>query len=392
MPGLLDGLNVVDLGQGHSAPYCAKLFADAGANVIHVEPPTGDASRSEGPFAPRDQGHEFSASFAFLNSGKSSVTLDMTTAAGAALLWELIDRADILVENSAPGTLEKLGFGMDTLLRRRPGLVRISITGFGQTGPYHDFPATEMTLQAAAGLMDGNGVLGREPLRYPMNMAHHWAGANAAYAGLVAYWHSMLTGEGQLVDVSVQESLANTWYMVYADYQYTGALQARGQRDLLPAADGQVMIRWQTSVPWEQFAIALDALELVTEPDLQPPGSMTVNAGKLFNVMAEHTASRPRREWMDIAIENEIPAGMVQSLDDIAACEQHAARGFWDTVATPWESEAVFPGVYYVVNGEARSAVHRRVPRLGEHNQEILGGLLGRSPGQLNALRAEGVI
>ncbi|MGD9932100.1 MAG: CaiB/BaiF CoA transferase family protein [Dehalococcoidia bacterium] len=392
MPGLLDGLNVVDLGQGHSAPYCAKLFADAGASVIHVEPPTGDTSRSEGPFAPEDSSREFSASFAFLNSGKSSVTLDYTTSAGAAILWELLDRADILVENSIPGALEELGFGMDALLGRRPGLVRISVTGFGQTGPYRDLAATELTLQAASGLMDGNGLPEREPLRYPMNMAQHWAGANAAYAGLVAYWHSMLTGEGQLVDVSVQESLANNWYMVYADYEYTGALQARGQQDLLPASDGKVMIRWQTSVPWEQFAIALDALELVTEPALQPPGSMTVNAGKLFDAMAEHTASKTRREWMDIAISNEIPAGMVQSLDEIAECEQHAARGFWDSVSTPSKSEAGFPGVYYVVNGEHRSAVHRRVPRLGEHNEEILGDLLGRTPEQLETLRAEGVI
>lgn len=392
MPGLLEGLTVLDLGQGHSGPYCAKLYADAGANVIHVEPPAGDASRAEGPFAPGDVDQEFSASFAFLNSGKSSVTVDYTTGEGASILWELIDRADIVVEDAPPGTLAKLGFGADTVLARKPDLVYISITGFGQTGLYRDYPATEMTLQAASGLMDGNGRSDREPLRYPMNMAQHWAGANAAYAGLVAYWHAMMTGEGQHVDVSIQESLANTWYMVYADYEYAGALQARGQRDLLPASDGQIMIRWQTSVPWEQFAIALDALELVTNPELQPPASMTVNAGPLFDVMAAHTPAKTRREWMDIAIANEIPAGMVQSLDDIATCEQHAARGFWDSVTTPWGKTVAFPGVYYLANAESRTVVNRHVPRPGEHNREILGRLLGHTDDQLDSLRAIGVI
>jgi len=392
MQGLLDGVRVIDLGQRHAGPYCAKLLADAGADVIHVERPSGDPARQEGPFAPEDTKREFSASFAFLNAGKRSVTLDYSVPAGAELLWDLVAQADILVENSRPGTLERYGFSMEELLKRNPRLVRISISNYGQTGPYRDVPATEMTLQATSGLMDGNGELGREPLRYPMNMAQHWAGANGAFAGMVAYWHALETGEGQQVDVSIQESLANTWYMVYADYQYVGALQARGQKDLLPAADGMVMLRWQTSVPWEQFAIAMDAFELVTDPELQPPAILTVSAERYFTTLAQHTAQRTRSELMRIALENEIPAGLLQSLDDVAACPQHAARGFWDSVRTPWGATARFPGRFYLRDGAAQETIERSVPRPGEHNEEVYCGLLGRSTADLTRYREEGAI
>jgi CoA:oxalate CoA-transferase len=389
---LLEGVVVLDLGRLHAGPYCAKLFADAGADVIHVEHPAGDPARAAGPFAPGDAGRELSASFAFLNAGKRSVTLDYSTVEGSALLWELIERADILVENSKPGTLERHGFGTEALLARNPRLVRVSVTNYGQTGPNRDLPASEMTLQASSGLMDGNGDLGREPLRYPVNLAQHWAGSNAAYAGMVAFWHAQMTGQGQQVDVSIQESLANTWFMVYADYEYTGALQARGQSDMLPAADGQVMIRWQTSVPWEEFAIAMDAMELVTDPELQPPAMMTVTAERYGEALSEHTPGFSRRQWMDRAIAHEIPAGMLQSLTDIADCEQHKASGFWDCVETPSGEMKQFPGRYYRINDEPRKASARIIPRLGEHNAAVYVDMLGRTPDALAAFRARGAI
>ncbi|HET7738571.1 MAG TPA: CoA transferase, partial [Tepidiformaceae bacterium] len=275
---------------------------------------------------------------------------------------------------------------------KNPRLVRISVTNYGLTGPNRDLPASEMTLQASSGLMDGNGDLGREPLRYPVNLAQHWAGSNAAYAGMVAYWHALMTGQGQQVDVSIQESLANTWFMVYADYAYTGGLQARGQKDLLPASDGKVMIRWQTSVPWEEFAIAMDAMELLTDAELQPPSMMVATVEKYQTALAGHTAERTRREWMDRAIAHEIPAGMLQSLDDIANCEQHEERGFWDRLQLSGGREVKFPGNYYLVNDEPRVAQVRVVPKLGEHNADVYGGLLGRTAAELAELQAKGAI
>src|SRR5687768_12856097 len=137
---LLAGVSVLDLGVFAAGPYCAKLLADAGADVLHVERPgSGDPSRAYGPFAPDDTAHELTATYAYLITGKRSVTLDFSTPDGAALLWQLIDQADILVENFRPGTLARHGFSTAALLARNPALVQVSISNYGQTGPYRDY-------------------------------------------------------------------------------------------------------------------------------------------------------------------------------------------------------------------------------------------------------------
>ncbi len=367
----LAGVRVLDLGILAAGPYCAKLLGDAGADVIHVERPTGDPSRALGPFAPDDQEQRFSAAFSFLNADKRSVTVDFTSDSGRADLWRLIDWADIVVENFRPGALTRHGFSPEALLARRPDLVLVSISNYGQTGPYRDYAATELTLQAMSGMMDGNGDLDREPLRYPGHTAQMLAGANAAYTALVAYRHARRTGQGQQVDVSVQESMATTFYSLYADYQYAGGLQARGQKDLYTAADGLFMTRWLAARPWEEFALAYDALELVVNPELQAPLGPGPNAKLLAEYMNKHLAERPRREWFARAVEYGIMAGMLQSLDEVLACPQLAARDFWDRQALPNGHTIPYPGAYFTDNGE-RTKPARRVPALGEHNAQMI--------------------
>lgn len=148
------------------------------------------------------------------------MTLDYTRPTGAAWLRELVDWTDIVVENFAPGTLERHGFGTDAMLGANPAAVRVSITNFGASGPARDHRGSSLTVQAAAGLLDGNGDEDREPLRYPRYIAECWAGANAAHAALVARRHARLTGRGQHVDVSIQESIAASYFSLYADYEH----------------------------------------------------------------------------------------------------------------------------------------------------------------------------
>jgi len=389
---LLDGLKVLDLGVLAAGPYCAKLLSDAGADVIHVEGPrSGDPSRALGPFAPDDTEHRLSATFAFLNANKRSVTLDLTHPEGAAVLWDLVGWADILVENFRPGTLARHGYSTEALLARRPALVQVSISNYGQSGPYRDFAATELTLQAMAGMMDGNGDEDREPLRYPGLIAQYMAGANVSYAALAARRHARRTGRGQQVDVSIQESVATTYYSLYADYQYTGALQARGQKDLYTAADGLLMARWGPSRTWDEFVLAVEAPELAVDPALQPPLGMTTNSRQLAEVLSEHMQSRTRREWFARMLEHGMTAGMLQSLDEVLACPHLGARSFFDGLATPSGRKTAFPGLPYVVDGH-RPHVDRAAPDLGEHNDEVYGGLLGYAPARLAALRAMGAI
>jgi crotonobetainyl-CoA:carnitine CoA-transferase CaiB-like acyl-CoA transferase len=390
--GLLEGLKVLDLGVLAAGPYCAKLLGDAGAEVIHVERPNrGDPSRALGPFAPDDAQHALSATFAYLNANKRSVTLDFARPEGAAVLWDLVDWAEIVVENFRPGTLARHGYATEDLLARRPSLVLVSISNFGQSGPYRDFTATELTLQAMAGMMDGNGDEDREPLRYPGLIVQYMAGANASYAALTARRHARRTGRCQQVDVSIQESMAAAFWSIYADYEYTGALTARGQKDLYSTADGLIMARWGPSRTWDEFVLAVDAPELAADPALQPPLGMTTNSRLLAETLSEHMRSRTRREWFARLLEDGMTAGMLQSIDEVLACPHLEARSFYDGLATPSGRTTPFPGVPYVVDGE-RARIDRTAPALGEHNDEVYGGLLGYAPARRAALRTAGAI
>jgi CoA:oxalate CoA-transferase len=389
---LLAGLKVLDLGIFGAGPYCAKLLADAGAEVIHVERPgSGDPSRAHGPFAPDDTDQQLSATYAFLNANKRSVTLDFTHPDGAAVLWDLLDWSDIVVENFRPGTLARHGFAVEALLARKPALVLVSITNYGQTGPYRDYEATELTLQAMSGLMDGNGDQEREPLRYSGLIAQYMGGANASYTALTALRHARRTGCGQQVDVSIQESVASTYWSLYADYQYTGALQARGQKDLYPTADGLMLARWLPPRTWDEFLLALEAPELAVDPALQPPLGMTTNARLTAERLGVHMQSRPRREWFARMLEFGMTAGMLQSIDDVLDCPHLEARSFYGALSTPSGVRSAFPGLPYVVDGR-RPPVDRTAPALGEHNEAVYSGLLGYPPARLAALRAMGAI
>jgi formyl-CoA transferase len=389
---LLDGLKVLDLGVLAAGPYCAELLADAGADVIHVERPgSGDPSRALGPFAPDDAEHRLSATFAFLNANKRCVTLDFAHPEGAAVLWDLVDWADVVVENFRPGTLARHGFATEVLIARHPALVQVSISNYGQTGPYQDYEGTELTLQAMAGLMDGNGDEDREPLRYPGLIAQYMAGANASYAALAACRHARRTGRGQQVDVSIQESVASTYWSLYADYEYTGALQARGQKDVYPTADGPMMARPGPGRSIDEYLLALDAPELALDPAFQSPLALIANGERVAGLVSELLQTRTRREWFARMLEFGMTAGMLQSLDEVLACPHLEARSFYDSLATSSGRRTPFPGLPWVVDGQ-RTRFDRRAPEIGQHNDEVYGGLLGYAPARLAALRAGGAI
>ena len=323
---LLDGLRVLDLGTGVSGPYCAKLLLDAGASVVRVEPPGGDPLRSVGP--PVEDGA--GAAFAFCNAGKQSVVLDYAQPDGARRLWDLLRWADIVIENEAPGVLARHGFGPGDVLAARPSLVYVSITGYGQTGPRRDWRITELTIGAAGGMVDLNGADDREPIAYPGNVMAIWGGAAAAAGALAAWRHARRTGVGQHVDVSMQEAIASTLFLFYADYEYTGAIQPRGQRELLEASDGDLYLRWVGSPDWDEFAIAMDTLELATRPELGPPDGQALHFDEIMRLLGETVKTNTREHWRDVAMEHGFLTGPLQRPDEVFACPHLAARDFFD--------------------------------------------------------------
>ena len=207
--GALAGLRVVDLTHHIAGPYATKLLADFGADVVKIERPGGDPARRLPPFYHDDPHPDRSLPFLYLNTNKRSVTLNLKSEEGRGILLELLKDADAVVDNFAPRVMPSLGLDADTLREHNPRLVVASVTNFGQSGPWRDYKATEIVSYALGGLMYIFGAYDREPLKHALHQAQFKAGTNLASATLMALYHQRMTGQGQLVDVSIQESIAS---------------------------------------------------------------------------------------------------------------------------------------------------------------------------------------
>ena len=247
----LDDLRVIDLSQGIAGPYCAKMLADCGAEVIKVEPPQGDFARALGPFPDDVPHHDKGGLFVHLNGNKKSVTLDVETESGRSVLRNLLARADVLVESYAPGHLASLGLGYDDLKGELPELVYCSVTPFGQTGPYSGFQGNSLTCMALSGLMYVTGDPDKEPLSTGGEPAEYFAAVTAWVAVLAAVEHRALNGGGQHVDVSMLEALGAADEYNTAMYAATGAIRKRFYSrhhipaypsEIYPCRDGHIVV------------------------------------------------------------------------------------------------------------------------------------------------------
>ena len=206
MDAALEGVSVIDLTHCIAGPYCTKLLAGFGADVLKIEPPEGERGRRMGPFYRDEPGPDSSLSFAYLNTGKRSATLNLKSVEGRDMLLSLLGDADVLVENFSPRVMPSLGLDYDTVREVAPHLVMVSISNFGQTGPYRDYRAADIVEYALGGLMYIFGAYDREPLKHAFNQAQFKAGTDAASATLMALYHQRMTGgrasgQGQHVDV-----------------------------------------------------------------------------------------------------------------------------------------------------------------------------------------------
>ena len=223
----LKGVKVLDLTHYIAGPYCTKLLADFGADVIKVERPDGDPARRIPPFFHDEADSEKSLLFLYLNTSKRSVTLNLKARRGRQMLIDLARDSDVLVESFSPRVMSSLGLDYQVLRDVNPSLVVVSISNFGQTGPYRDYKATDIVEYALGGLMYVFGSYDREPLKHALHQAQFKAGTNSASAALMALYRQRLTGEGQQVDVSIQECIASGLRDVVNNYTYTGAVRRR---------------------------------------------------------------------------------------------------------------------------------------------------------------------
>ena len=393
----LDGVKVLDLTHHIAGPYCTKLLADFGAEVIKIERPAeGDPARRMGPFVGDEQHPEKSLLFLYLNTSKLSVTLDLKSDASKDIIVKLAAQSDILVENFRPGVLASLGLDYEILSRSNPGLVMASISNFGQTGPYRDYQATEIVEYALGGLGYVFGSDRREPLKHALNQAQFKAGVNAAGATSIALYHQRLTGRGQWVDVSIQECIAAGLRDTIDLYTYTGGIRGRQPahsaeipRTPFQTRDGYVVPVTLGGVDWDTVAEFVGRPELREEKFSTPEGRLE-NAAELNAIVSEAFARRDKFEVFDASHQRRgFIYGVVQSPEDVVANPQYLHRGFFADVEHPVAGKAAYPGAPFKMSGtpwRARSAA----PTLGQHNQEVLGDRLGLTPPEIQELQAAG--
>ena len=270
----LSGLVVLDLSENISGLYCTKLLADYGAEVVKIEnPQTGDAGRRVGPFPNDEPNIEKSGIFLFLNTSKKGITLDIDNEAGRDIFKRLVKQADIVVENFKPGTMTNLGLNYEVLTDINPALIMASISYFGQSGPHRYWEGSDIVAQAMGGLMHLTGNPDREPLKLPLSQAEFQAGLNAAVAILCAVYYRDVSGNGQYIDISVQEAVASILEGAISTYSYSGkVLNRTGVRHrykcpstIMKAKDDYVHM--EAGAYWEHFAALTEAPQLL-EPRL----------------------------------------------------------------------------------------------------------------------------
>ena len=395
--GMLEGVRVLELGSRVTGPYCGKLLADFGADVVKAEPPgVGDEARRAGPFVGDDPHPEKSIPFLYLNTNKRGITLDIGSATGRSLLSSLLQRVDVLVHNLPPAEAESLGLGYSDLSELNPGLVVTSITPFGQTGPYRDFVAEDIVTCAFSGLMYHSGDSDREPLHNALDQSFYVAGANAAGATLAALFGRLSSGQGQQVDVSVVECLAAHMVQAVPYYSYMGAIKGRraargsGFEELMPARDGYVVPSAQGSQPFSVVAEVLGMEELHDERFSANSGRIEYGE-ELKDLLLEGLANWDRKPLFQASGERRLVFGMAQDAGDLYDCPQLSARGFFVDVDHPVAGKAKYAGMGPKLS-ESEFQIRRPAPLLGQHNVEIYGDELGYSSQDLVSLRAMGVI
>jgi formyl-CoA transferase len=393
----LEGLRVVDLTRVLSGPYCTMQLGDMGAEVIKVEQPgKGDDTRA---FAPPYQGDQ-AAYYLSINRNKRSVTLDMKSAAGKEVLWRLIDKSDILVENFRPGAMERLGFGYEAVRKRRPTMVYASISGFGQTGPQKDRPGYDVIVQGEAGIMDITGPEDGAPYKVGAAIGDLVSGLYAVQGILAALYAARATGQGQHVDVSMYEAVASLLTFNAGIYFATGEPPRRrgnAHPTIVPyetfeAADGWINLGVANDDLWQRFCKAAERPDLGADARYLKAADRVRNREGLVPIVRALVKTRTRDDWMArLEAVGGVPAGAIRTVGEVCESDLLKARGMIAEMehASAGTVRAVKNAVH--LSGTPLDA-YAAPPRLGEHTREVLTGLLGYSAAEVEALAGEGVV
>lgn len=398
---LLSGVKVLELTNGLSGAFCAKLLADQGADTIKVEPPgCGDSARHEPPFIGGQPHPDRSTLFLAFNTNKRSITLDISSPAGQDIFLRLASDADVLIETFAPGHLDSLGLGYEALRQTNPRLIIASITPFGQTGPYRHYMSSDLIAQAMGGFLYTTGLADQPPMGTVLQQTEIIAARNAAIATMAALIDQAESGEGQHIDVSIMESIVSTPPNFIHQYSFTGVIAGRGFGENsvmdgmhLTTGDSEVTLTTAGTGgnPMESWAGFLDEPRLL-DPKFKTGQGRAQNWKELLDIIQSKLASWKAHGFMKEAMDRRLVVGVVQSPQEVVDCSHLAERGTFVEMDHAVVGALKYPGPGFLVNGVNPAEGGRAAPRLGEHNAEVYCGELGLSADELASLRAEGVV
>jgi crotonobetainyl-CoA:carnitine CoA-transferase CaiB-like acyl-CoA transferase len=390
--GPLAGVRVLDLTSVVLGPYATQMLGDLGADIIKIEAPEGDTTRYTGPRRNADMASLFMG----INRNKRSIVLDLKQAPARDALLRLVDKADVFVHNIRPQKLEPLGLGPDALLARRPQLIYAGIHGWREDGPYSGRPAYDDIIQGLSGIAALMDQLTGEPRYAPTIIADKTCGLMASQAILAALYHREKTGRGQFVEIPMFETMVS---FLMIEHLHGGTFVPREgtlgySRVLAPwrrpyrTADGYVCMLAYTDAQWRRFWTELGKPEMMQDARFVDMAARSRSIDEVYRLAGEELASRSTAAWIATFDKLEIPAGPVQSLEQVLADPHLDAIGFFRRMRHPTEGEVVVPDVP-VRFADSPGAIDRLPPRLGEHGREILREI-GMHPDEIEALAANG--
>lgn len=392
----LGGITVIDLSHVYNGPYATFLMAMAGAEVIKVEPQTGEHLRSRG-----DMGGA-ALPFAMLNSNKKPVTLNLKDARGKQLLRDMVAKADILVENFAPGVMDRLGLGAQDLLKVNPRLIYGSSSGYGTDGPYRNYPAMDLVMQAMSGVINSTGHPDQPPVKAGAAMCDFFAGIHLYAAIMTALFKRERSGKGQVVEVSMQDatypSLASNYGMLHA--RGDAAPERTGNRhgglgispyNAYPTTDGHVVINAPGDWHFQSILEVIGRADLIGDPRIATRQDRVRNFALVDDLIESWTRQHSKDEVAEKMLAVTVPCAPVRNLREVMNDPNMLARGSLQTIDHPELGRVNLPHSALTFPALPRRQIEPSLP-LGSRNEAVYIDWLGRTPEEFKVLRDDGVI
>jgi CoA:oxalate CoA-transferase len=390
----LQGYRVIELAQIYAGPYCGLQLAHFGAEVIKVEPPgTGELLRKRPPAK-----HGTNYGFLMLNAGKKSVSLNLKDARGRDILFRMLADADVILENYAPGALERMGLGYDELAERFPRLVYASSKGYGPDSRFAQLGAMDFTIQAASGIISMTGYSDRPGVRVTAALIDTSTGMHLAAGILAALLERERTGRGRKVEVAMLDICMPAINGAIGVVQDGYKVRRLGNRhpttcpcNTYPCADGEIWIYCLTEANWQQLARLMSREELIARPEYKDHQSRYKMVDEVDALVGKWSSSYQRDDLVRLLIANSIPCAPVREIDEVAADPELAQRHMVRDGTIADHDDIKVLGSAIKMSGVRGDEVPPHVPELGEHTAEVLQRL-GVSTDELEALRRDGIV